>query len=180
MEFFVDPGEEAGGGVGEGVGEGLRFCGLEGAVAGAFLEHPFITFCGVVVVFVMGGGEEFVLEVEERVGKRGGGVAADHVDVGGHDVGGVAEGHDARDHAAPVAALGHVFRIPEAEHEFVACFGVLGEGETAFVDGGGETEVGEGGGDDVEGGGCGGGEEGEDLGDFEEGSGPWMVERLDG
>lgn len=118
-----------------------------------------------------------MLEVEERVGKGCGAVRADHVDVGGFDVGGVAEGHDACDHAAPVAALGHVLGVSEAEHEFVTCFGVLGECETAGVDAGGETEVGEGGGDDVEGGGRGGGwggEEGEDFGDFEEGTGPFF------
>lgn len=94
--------------------------------------------------------------------------------MGGADVGGVQEGHDAGDHAAPVAALGDVLRIAEFEHQLVTCFGVLGEGEAAFSDAGGEAVVWEGGSDDVEGGGGGGGEEREDLGDFEEGTGPCL------
>lgn len=113
-----------------------------------------------------------MLEVEDWVLEKGRGVPTNHINVGGADGGGVHEGHNAGDHAAPVAALGDVVRIAEAEHEFVACFGVLGQGEAAFGDGGGETEVGKGRGDDVEGGGGGRGEEGEDFGHFEEGAGP--------
>ena len=102
---------------------------------------------------------------------------ADHVDVRGAEVGGIPEGHDASDHAAPVAALGDVLRVAESEHQLVAGFGVLGEGEAAFGDGGGEAVVWEGGSDDVEGGSGGRGEEREDFGDFEEGTGPWFYVR---
>lgn len=96
----------------------------------------------------------------------------------GLDVGGVPEGHDACDHAAPVAALGDVLRVAESEHQLVAGFGVLREGKAAFGNGGREAVVWEGGGDDVEGRGGGRGEEREDLGDFEEGTGPWFYVRF--
>lgn len=52
-----------------------------------------------------------MLGCEEGVGGEGGRVAADHVYVGGLDVVGVEETHDAGDHAAPVAALGYCIVI---------------------------------------------------------------------
>lgn len=106
------------------------------------------------------------------MGEESGRAAADHVDVGCFDVVRVEEAHDAGYVAAPVAALGDVARVAKLEHEFVACFGVLGEGETAFCDAGGEAEVWMGRGNDVKRRGCGGCEEGEDFLDLEEGAGP--------
>ena len=40
MEFFVDPGEEGGGAVGEAVAEGLGLGALDLVVAAAFLLEP--------------------------------------------------------------------------------------------------------------------------------------------
>ena len=94
-----------------------------------------------------------MLEGEERVGGPGWAGTADHVDVGGADGGGVEEAHDAGYHAAPVAALGcwwglaccmvmkgnremggkrgnTVLVVAELEHQFMACFCVLGKTET--------------------------------------------------
>ena len=48
-----------------------------------------------------------MLGCEDRVREEGGGVAADHVDVGGLDVVGVEEAHYSGYHCAPVAALGY-------------------------------------------------------------------------
>jgi hypothetical protein len=56
-----------------------------------------------------------------------------------------------RDVETPVAALGYVLGVSEGEHQFVTCFGVLGDSEAAGFDAGGETEVGEGGSYYVEG-----------------------------
>lgn len=52
--------------------------------------------------------------------------------MGGADVVGVEDAHGAGDVRAPVAALGDVVRVAESEHELVACFGVLGQGEAAL------------------------------------------------
>ena len=51
-------------------------------------------------------GSEGVTEVEERRRGEGGFSAADEVDMGGNDMVGVEETHDAGDHHAPVSALG--------------------------------------------------------------------------
>jgi len=51
-----------------------------------------------------------VLEGKNRVGGEGRFGAADEVYVGGFNVVGVEETHDARDHHAPVSALGYCGR----------------------------------------------------------------------
>lgn len=105
MEFFVDPSEQADGGVGEGVAERLRFGALFGAVAAAFFEEPLgAREAGVIAGLV---GRERVLKGEERVRCPGWGRGSGHVYVGGQAVGGEAEAHDAGYHCAPVAALGY-------------------------------------------------------------------------
>ena len=48
-----------------------------------------------------------MLKVEERVGGKGWGVGANHVDVGGSDVVGVADAHGAGYHCTPITALGY-------------------------------------------------------------------------
>ena len=103
VQLFVDPGQEADGAVREGVAECLRFGLLFPTVAAAFREEPVAA--GVAGLFARGRGGEGMLGGEDGVGEEAGSVAADHVDVGSHDVLRVEEAHDAGYHAAPVAAL---------------------------------------------------------------------------
>ena len=62
-----------------------------------------------------------------------------------------------------------IFSVAQREHEFVACFGVLSETETALLISGRPAEVWKRRGNDVEGGSGGGsgGEEGKEFGNFE-------------
>ena len=54
MEFFVDPGEEGGGAVGEAVAEGLRLGALDLVVAAAFLLEPLGSGQACFFVFAVG------------------------------------------------------------------------------------------------------------------------------
>lgn len=130
MQLFVDPGEEADGGVSEGITQRLWLRVLFLSVTSSLFQEPFRAVCG--GLFTGAVGRELVLEIEYRIGEQDWLVAEDHIDVDRLDVIRVEERHDPGDHTTPVAALGNVAGIAEFEHEFVACFGVLGEGEAAF------------------------------------------------
>ena len=86
----------------------------------------------------------------------------------------VEQSHGTCDVEAPVATLGHVLRVSEVEHKFVAYFGVLREREAGLGDALAKTEVGEGGRNDVEGRGIRAFEEREQFGNLNEGSGPYV------
>lgn len=65
VELFVDPGEEADGGVGESVAQRLRLRGLFTVVAAAFLLEPGVAARAAPFAGVVGG--ECVLQVEDGV-----------------------------------------------------------------------------------------------------------------
>lgn len=105
VQFFVYPGEQSYGAVGESVAQCLRLGALLGAVATALAQEPACASDAVLFAGVVGG--EGVLEGEKGGGGDGRFGAADEVYVGGFDVVGVEETHGARDHHAPVSALGY-------------------------------------------------------------------------
>ena len=107
MQFFVNPRQETDRAVGEGVTEGLRFGGLDIAVAEAFFLEPFAPletgFLGV------GVGCYCVLNGDVWGFGGGGALSGDHVDVGGFAGGRVEEADCAGDPSTPIAPLGYYF-----------------------------------------------------------------------
>ena len=87
----------------------------------------------------------------------------------------VEQSHGTCDVEAPVATLGHVLRVSEVEHQFVAYFGVLRECKAGLGDALAKAEVGEGGRNDVEGrGSVRAFEEREQFGNLNEGARPYV------
>ncbi len=86
----------------------MRFGALLGAVSTALSQEPACASDAVLFASIVGG--QGVSEGKNRVGGEGRFGAADEVYVGGFNVVGVEETHDARDHHAPVSALGYCGR----------------------------------------------------------------------
>lgn len=155
VQLLVDPGQEPDGRVRHAVADGLWFGGVFDHVAVADFVVPF---CAGEAGF-LGVGEGGQGRARGEGGEGAGRGFGWEGEVGVHRdaVVGVLGYEHPGDEAAEVTALADVGRVPEGEHQFVAVFGMLVDGEASFGTAGTEPVVDEGGGHDVEGGGVGGG-----------------------